>query len=178
MLNFVKLGGFHLSRVTSSRLETILGGNYPPWELSEWQLSWVGILIGGSFPDGNSPVRVIQVSIFRVGVFMLPNFFRVNNKTITAYDWIDFLNSSSSFTVDIFSLYWYLWRNTMEGQKSPFKGFLTSFLLLLTEGFAYQYKRRLLPLTWGISDMGGIDNSVGSKDSFSKLTVLETLRIS
>ena len=35
----------------------------------------------------------------------------------------------------------------MECQQSPFKGFLTSFLLLLTEGFAYQYKRRLLPLT-------------------------------
>ena len=35
----------------------------------------------------------------------------------------------------------------MEDQKSSFKEFLTSFLLLLTESFAYQYKRRLLPLT-------------------------------
>ena len=52
--------------------ENFLGGSFPGWELSKWDLSWVGIFFGESFPGGNCSVEIIQVAIFRVGVFMLP----------------------------------------------------------------------------------------------------------
>ena len=64
------------------RVEVFLGGScpagdfpgrsYPGWELSRWDLSWVGIFFDRSFPGRNCPVGIIQVAIFRRGVFMLP----------------------------------------------------------------------------------------------------------
>ena len=49
------------------------GGSYPGWELSCWELSWVGIFFSRGFPDGNCPGVIIWVGIFRVGVFLVPN---------------------------------------------------------------------------------------------------------
>ena len=52
--------------------------------LSEWELSWVETFFGGSFLDGNYPVRITWVAIFWVGVFILPalhRFFRTLSLT-------------------------------------------------------------------------------------------------
>ena len=47
LLNFVKSGGFQLSGVTISWVESFLGGNFLWWEFSGWELS------SGNHPDGN-----------------------------------------------------------------------------------------------------------------------------
>ena len=74
--------GRGFSWVESFRVGIILGGYFPDgsnpgqlfswWELSLWELSWVGIFLGVNFPSWNYRVGIIGVAIFRVGVFMLP----------------------------------------------------------------------------------------------------------
>ena len=59
LLNFVKSGGLHL-----------LG--FFGWGFSGWELSWVVIFFGRSFPGGNCLVGIIQEAIFWERVFMLP----------------------------------------------------------------------------------------------------------
>ena len=60
LLNFVKLGGLQLSKVTISWMGILLRGNFPggndPWlEFSGWELPWVGIFLGENFLGGNHP---------------------------------------------------------------------------------------------------------------------------
>ena len=84
--HFIKLAGWQLSGVVIGWMKIFSGGNllcenypggnflgrsFPGWELSRWDLSWVGIFFGVSFPGGNCLVGIIRVAIFRVGVFML-----------------------------------------------------------------------------------------------------------
>ena len=74
--------GRGFSWVESFRVGIILVGYFPDgsnpgqlfswWELSLWELSWVGIFLGVNFPSWNYRVGIIGVAIFRVGVFMLP----------------------------------------------------------------------------------------------------------
>ena len=66
------------------RVEVILGGscpdrNFPGWELSGCELSWVGIFFGESVWGGNCAVGIIRGAIFRVEVFMLPMCVGANN---------------------------------------------------------------------------------------------------
>ena len=92
LLNFAKLGGLQLCGVTISWVEIFLGVNFPGrnypgweffrWELSRCELSWVGIsqmgivwvevILGGNFLGRDCPLGIIRVTIFWVGVFMLP----------------------------------------------------------------------------------------------------------
>ena len=60
------------------------GGSFSGWELSTWDLSWVGIFFGRSFMGGNCPVGIIRVTIFGVGVFMLPNKIPMRPTFLTA----------------------------------------------------------------------------------------------
>ena len=63
-------------------MRVILGGNftggncrsrsYPGWEFS----------LVGVFPDGNCPVGIIRVAIFRMGDYMLPNKHTVHMNEI------------------------------------------------------------------------------------------------
>ena len=51
--------------------ENCLGGSYPEWKLSGWELSRVEIFFGGVFSGGNClGGGIILVAIFQVGVFM------------------------------------------------------------------------------------------------------------
>ena len=40
-----------------------LGRSFPGWELSRWDLSWVRIFFGGSFPGGSFHVTLIETII-------------------------------------------------------------------------------------------------------------------
>ena len=59
------------------------GGSFPGWKLSMWDLSLVGIFFGGIFSRGNCPVRIIRMTVFRVGIFMLPKEKRINLLNVT-----------------------------------------------------------------------------------------------
>ena len=48
------------------------GGSYPGWELSRWELSWVGVFLGGNVLAGSYLVEIIRVKTFWVGGFLVP----------------------------------------------------------------------------------------------------------
>ena len=82
---FIKLPWWRLSvlvislvgifRVGIAQVGIILGGNFPGGNCPGRVILGiyrVGVILGGSFLGGNCLLGIIQVAIFRVGVFMLP----------------------------------------------------------------------------------------------------------
>ena len=65
------LSKWELSWVGVFSVRVILGGNFLGGSYPEWELSWVGIFFGRSFPGENCLVGIIWVTIFQVGLFIL-----------------------------------------------------------------------------------------------------------